>query len=94
MQTKHWFTSSSGKIELQLTIEQAKLGSHKGQCDYDINELLTVPEIVVQLDKYSPELIANELYEYGAWSTSDLQDIAQNRARLLWIACGDIVENA
>jgi hypothetical protein len=32
-----WFTSSSGRIELQMTMEQAKSASHSGECDDDCN---------------------------------------------------------
>lgn len=89
-----WYTSSSGKIELQLTMRQAQQGSHPGQCDGDIAALLTVRSIARQIDKFTPGTIADELLEYGAWDEVDLSDHAQNRARLLWIACGDIVEGA
>ena len=88
------FTSSSGKIELNITKEQALQGSHSGSCDADIAELRTVPSIRRQLDKLKPEIVAAELSEYGAWDDEELQDHDKNLSRLLWIACGDISENA
>ena len=88
-----WYTSGSGRIELQITRNQAERGSHSGNCDMDIAELLQIPDIRRQLDKYPNEVLAKELYEYGAWSDEDLKDYEENRSRILWIACGDIVEN-
>ena len=88
-----WFTTSSGRIEFQLTKKQAAIGSHQGQCDQDIEYLLTIPAIKRQIDKLDPALIARELSEYGAWDDEELKDSEQNKRRLLWIACGDIVEN-
>ena len=88
-----WYTSGSGRIEIKITKAQAERGSHSGNCDADIAELLQVPAIRRQLDKYSNEVLAKELYEYGAWDDEQLQDYQENRARILWIASGDIVEN-
>lgn len=87
-----WWTTSSGRIELQITKRQAGIGSHQGQCDADITDLLTVPTIQRQLDKISPELLREELKEYGAWEEEELKDYEQNKARILWLACGDIAD--
>ena len=87
-----WWTESLGRIELQLTKAQAHTGSHQGQCDADIAELRLVPAIRRQLDKLSPPLVAECLREYGAWDAEELADHDANLSRLLWIACGDIVE--
>jgi hypothetical protein len=87
-----WWCTSSGIIELNITKEQASIGSHQGQCDDDIEYLLTIPAIRRQIDKLDPDLVAEELSEYGAWDTEELQDHEQNKRRLLWIACGDIQE--
>ena len=45
-----WFSTSSGRIELRLTREQAATGSHPGACDADVAHLRTVPAIRRQLD--------------------------------------------
>lgn len=87
-----WWTSSSGRIELQITKAQAVIGSHQGQCDQDIAYLRTLPAIRRQLAKVSPEVLAKELRECGAWNKVELADHDQNLSRLLWIACGDIKE--
>lgn len=88
-----WFTSSSGRIELQITRKQAKSASHQGQCDADVLALSQVPTIRRQLKKIDPQTLREELREYGAWEDEELQDHTQNLQRILWLACGDIVDN-
>jgi len=88
-----WFSSSSGRIELAITLDDAKACSHSGRCDDDVAALLAVPYITEQLARISSDTLANELREYGAWDEVELADRQQNLARLLWCACGDIVEN-
>lgn len=88
----HWFSTSSGRIELEITLPDAKSASHQGQCDDDVLELSKVPYIAEQLEKIDPKLLADELREYGAWDDEELADHAQNLQRILWLACGDIVE--
>ena len=80
------------RFELRLTKAQALQGSHPGTCDEDIKELLNVPGIKKQLDRIPAEDIKAELSEYGAWDEEELSDVEQNRARILWIACGDVRE--
>lgn len=83
--------TSFNRFELELTEEQAHMGSHQGACDDDIAYLLTLPEIESQFDKISVFDLEKELSEYGAWDESELKDHEANKARILWIACGDIV---
>jgi hypothetical protein len=87
-----YYSSSCGRIELQIELSDAEIGSHSGQCDNDIDYLLTVPYIAKQLAAIDPVLIADELKGYGAWDSYELADHVQNKARLLWLACGDIVD--
>ena len=91
---KLWFTSSSGRIELQMTLEQAQSASHQGQCDDDVLALSKVPEIAAQLEAIDPETLRKELREYGAWDADELSDHEQNLQRLLWCAACDIRENS
>ena len=79
-----YWSSSSGKIELQITKAQAAIGSHQGQCDQDIAYLRTVPAIRRQLAKIDPATLAAELSEYGAWADVELGNHDQNLSRLLW----------
>lgn len=87
-----YYTSGSGRIELQITKKQAEIGSHSGQCDNDIAYLRTLPAIKRQLNKLDAEALSKELSEYGAWDENELQNHDENLTRILWIACGDILE--
>ena len=89
-----WASTGSGRIELKMTLAQAQPASHSGQCDDDVARLLALPSIARQVDAWGPALIAAELAEYGAWDEKELQDVAQNRARIVWILAGDIAEEA
>ena len=80
------------RFEIEMTKDQAHTGSHQGQCDDDVAYLLTIPNICRQLDKIDPILLAAELAEYGAWGDEELQDHEQNKARIVWIAAGNIIE--
>ncbi len=87
-----YWTDSYGFIELNITKAQARAGHHQGQCDQDIADLRRVPSIKKQLDRLDPDRVREVLRDYGAWDDDDLSDHDANLDRLLWIACGDIVE--
>jgi hypothetical protein len=87
-----WFSTSSGRIELNLSRADAEAGYHSGACDEDIAHLIQFPHIATQLDQISPELLRAELREYGAWDDEELADHRANRERLLWLACGDLID--
>lgn len=87
-----WFTSSSGRIELQMTKAQAHSAHHSGPCDDDVMTLSKNPVIARQLAKINPIALRAELREYGAWDAAELADHAQNLQRILWLAAGDITE--
>lgn len=80
------------RFEIQMTREQAHIGHHQGQCDLDVAYLLTLPKIARQVRKIGPEKIREELREYGAWDDEELADDAQNAARIVWLAAGNITE--
>ena len=86
------WSSSSGRIVLNITRVQAQKGHHSGACDDDIEELLAVPAIARQIKKLDNATMAGELKEYGAWSEEELQDHKANESRILWLACGDLTE--
>lgn len=88
-----YYTSGSGRIELQITKQQAETGSHPGKCDDDIKYLRTLPVIKRQLNKIDKNVLKKELGEYGAWDDEQLNDHEENLNRILWIACGDISEH-
>jgi hypothetical protein len=80
--------------QLRMTLDQARTASHSGSCDDDVKWLSQRPHIANQLDAIDPALLADELREYGAWDETELADHDQNLQRLVWIAAGDIVDNA
>ena len=87
-----WNSSNYGN-DLNITKKQAEIGSHPGDCENDIDYLLTVPAIKRQLAKIDAENLKKELSDFGAWDEVELSDHEQNLKRWLWISCGDIVEN-
>ena len=89
-----WFTSSSGRIEFQMTLEQAESASHSGSCDDDVSALCADKAIKAQLGEIDPKVLRTELAEYGCWLEEDgeLDDHKENLQRIVWIAAGDISE--
>ncbi len=92
-----WYSSGCGRIELAITMDDARSGMHQGQCDDDIAALMQVPYIAEQLAAI-PEDVAREVAtEYGrndyGHGPEDMHDHRANLAYVLWMACGDIIEN-
>ena len=85
-----FYVSGSGRIEIEMSFEQAESASHSGSCDDDVLALSNVPAIKKQLENIDIEVLKNELSEFGAWDDKDLMDYEQNIQRILWIAAGDI----
>ena len=92
MANKKWWTSGSGRIEFQMTLEQVSMVPLMGQADDGVKALSQESDIMAQLNKYTPELIVECLSDYGSWSDEELKDHKQNIQRLLWIAACDIQE--
>jgi len=89
-----WYSSSSGRIELAITLEDAEAAYHQGQCDKDVAELARVPYVADQLAGIDAATLSAELEQCAAWDAEELADHAQNIQRILWLACGDIGERA
>ena len=87
-----WYSTSSGRIELQMTLKQAQSCAHSGDNEPAVKLLRQDPKIRRQLGKLDPKLVANELSEWGAWDDIELADYDQNLTRLLWLACHGITE--
>ena len=87
-----YWSDSSGRLELNLSLTQANKGYHSGACDSDIAELMQNPQVSEQLSKFDPKIVADALQEYGGWDYEQLANHADNLERLLWIACGDVVD--
>jgi hypothetical protein len=88
----YWY-DSSGRIELDITFEQAESASHQGDCTDDVQALSEDTGIAEQLEKIDAVQLRSTLQEYGAWDAEQLSVHADNLQRLLWSACCDIREN-
>lgn len=91
---REWWQSSSGCIDLQMTLEQAESASHQGRCDDDVEALSRELDIASQLAAVDPDVLRRELKEYGAWDATELADHDQNLQRLVWLAACDIKEES
>ena len=87
-----FWTSSSGRIELNIPYGMEKIGYHSGACDLDIEELMSLDSIKAQLSGIPPQVLSEELKEFGAWDDLELSNHGDNLARILWLACGDLVD--
>jgi hypothetical protein len=84
--------ASFNRFELQMSKDQSDSASGPGRADAAVQSLLQDDNIRSQLDKIDPKKIRDELHEYGAWDDKELADDAANRARIVWIAAGNIRE--
>jgi hypothetical protein len=84
--------ASFNNFEIEFREDDAASAWHQGQCEEDVAALLCARYIKAQFDAIDPDDIRAELAECGAWDKNELADDAQNRARILWIAAGDVVE--
>lgn len=86
-----WWSSSSGRIEFQMTLADAHSVSQPGKdASEDVKALRKKPYIIKQLDEIDPADLRRELGEYGTWSEQDLALHDMNVDRLLWIIGCDI----
>jgi hypothetical protein len=85
--------ASFNRLEIQLEREDAFIGYHSGDCQDDVLNLMNEPYIKEQLDEIDPEKLKTELEEYGTWDDKELSNHEDNKMRILWLACGDIVDN-
>lgn len=86
------WSSSCGRIELSMTLDQAESVSGPGDQDGNIQALLKQSDLQQQIDQYSDTLIASTLKEYGCWNDDDLQYSFNNTLRLVWIAGCELTE--
>jgi hypothetical protein len=84
--------SGCGRLTLTLTEADAHAGYHSGDCEADILDLMADRIIRDQLDALDPQTVTEYLREFGAWPDDDLADHHHNLMRVLWLACGDLVE--
>ena len=87
--------TSFNNLEIEMTLKQAESCSQPGQdAEPDVLVLMQDPKIRRQRKRIDPELIRQELSEYGAWSDEELADDDMSWVRILWIGANDITEEA
>lgn len=91
MEKLHW-CDGSGRINLYMTLEQAKSVAHSGSCDNDVAELRKLPEVAQQLKEIDAAVLKKALREYGCWNEIELANHEENLDRIVWIAGGDIAD--
>lgn len=91
MEKKFW-TESLGRIELEMTMQQAEMVPLSGHAEFGVALLKQEKDVKAQIDKIKPKVLADCLSEYGTWDDTELQDHDKNIDRLLWIAACDIQE--
>lgn len=86
-----WWTCSSGRIELVIKQSDAHQAYHQGDCHADSMALIETDYIKMQLDKLDLTTIREEVAECGV----DIDSLSDTdiKCYLVWIACGDIVDN-
>lgn len=81
------------RFTIELTLDDAKTGRHQGRCDDDIAWLRTQERVQAELERIPADDLRAELKEYGAWDKQELADHDANLDRILWLACGNIIED-
>jgi hypothetical protein len=79
-------------VTIDITKQQLYQLPVYGSQDVEILELSNQPTIKRQLNKISKQKYIDILIGYGAWDYDELEDHETNKLRLLWIACGDLLE--
>jgi hypothetical protein len=85
----HW--ASFNRFEFEMPAEAVESCHHQGACDSDVE--YWAPRIH-RPEKITPELLAAELRECGAWDAEELADDAANWRRIIWLAAGNIQEES
>jgi hypothetical protein len=90
-------TALFDRFELSMTQEQAEACCLPRVDAIPVVERLLVGRLLgsneglnTQLDRIGAGTIRDELAEYGAWDDDELMNDAENRARIVWIAAGNI----
>ena len=80
-------TAQFNRFALDLPDDAAASCYHQGACDSDVEYW---SNRVTRPDEITPEKLAAELKEYGAWDAEELADDAANWCRIIWLAAGNI----
>lgn len=86
--TTHFWCTSCGRINLEMTKEQARSASHSGSCDDDVLALSREPSIASQLADIEQYTLAGALKEYYEDAVA-LRRISMTLHRWHELECGD-----
>ena len=78
------------RFELLIPEQAVKDCYHQGDCEDDCKFWV---DKVIALNNIDPNLIKEELKEYGAWEDEELNDDRQNWIRILWLGAGNIQDD-
>ena len=81
--------ASFNRFEISMPRQAVLDCSHSGQCDLDVENWA---KKIKRPKTLTPEKLATELKEYGAWTWEELQDDAANWRRIIWIGAGNIMD--
>lgn len=81
--------ASFNRFEFEMPEESIRDCSHQGACDEDVEFWA---KKIQRPNDITPEKLAKELKEYGAWDDTELSDDDANWRRIIWIAAGNIKE--
>ena len=79
------------RFQIGMTPEAASDCSHQGKCDDDVKAWAGK---IHRTSEVTPEALRAELKEYGAWDDEELSDDSNNWERIIWLAAGNIQEDA
>lgn len=93
------YWASFNRFELRLPGQCVIDCSHSGPCDSDVEYWAGAnwegSKRIARIERpatVTPEALAAELKDYGAWDADELADDDQNWHRLIWIAACNIAE--
>lgn len=89
------YYTGSGRIQLDIPEEILSVCSHPGDCYSNIQYVRQNNSFIEnQLQEIDSDDLRKELSEYGAWTEEQLESHDENLNRILWLACGDLMESS
>jgi hypothetical protein len=83
-------TACFNRFSFDMPLEAVDDCSHSRACDDDVEHWAKEIE---RPGEITPELLALELKEYGAWNAEELSDDDANWHRIVWLAAGNLKDD-
>jgi hypothetical protein len=79
---------------IELSQAQAASAACGEWDDTSVVKLMACPAIAAQIARIPSDKVAEELEEYGIWTLCEVRQAsrAENRLKLLWVVCQDLME--